>query len=212
MPDWKMEVRESLSALKLTHELREEVIAELASHLEDSDGASTHGSKVSPLSDAQWSKLSDAIQRSKREEVVMNQRTKTLWIPGMVSLLGASLFMDLLQWTGVRPRLVWLEGNMAMALYWPWLAALPAFGALGAYLSKRAGGRLHARLAAGLSPVWWLFLLFIAFFPVEMAHQGYRLLGLRYYVLGMVNWVAIPAFALFAGELPFLRRQKSWTT
>ena len=209
MRDWKKEVGDRLGPLQLAPEMTEDVLAELASHLEDCEGDSRiQGSAAPPLSELQWNQLRRAIQRTKREEVLMNQRTKTLWIPGMASLLGASLFMALLQRVGVRPRLVWMEGNMAMALYWPWLAALPAFGAVGAYLSRRAGGRLNARLAAGLSPVWWLFLLSIALFPMEMAHQGYRLVAVRYYILGMANWVAIPAVALFAGELPFLRTRK----
>ena len=138
----------------------------------------------------------------------MNHRTKTLWIPGMASLLGASLFMTLLQWLGVRPRLLWVDRNMAMTLYWPWLVALPIFGALGAYLSRRAGGGIRNRLAAGMLPALWLFLLSVALFPVEMAHQRYLLLSLRYYALGMTNWVGIPGLALLLGELPFLRSQE----
>jgi hypothetical protein len=206
MPDWKKEVGARLAQLQLTPEVREEVIAELAAHLEDCEGDGTiSGSTVPPLSDTQWNKLSRNIQRTKREEAVMNHRTRSLWIPGMASLLGASLFMALLQWVGVRPRLIWVDAHMAMTFYWPWLASLPIFGAVGAYLSRRAGGEIRTRLAAGLSPVWWLFLLSIALFPMEMLHQGYHLPELRYYVLGMANWVAIPAFALFVGELPFLR-------
>ncbi len=69
----------------------------------------------------------------------MNRRTKSLWLPAMASLLGAGLAMALLQKIGVRPRLVW-NGPVEMGLYLPWLAVLPFFGALGAYLS-RAGGR-----------------------------------------------------------------------
>ena len=139
----------------------------------------------------------------------MNHRTKTLWIPGMASLLGASLIMTLLQWVGVRPRLVWVDSNMAMTFYWPWLVALPIFGGMGAYLSQRAGGEIRTRLVAGLLPVVWLFLLTVALFPVEMAHQGFNLLSIRYYALGMTNWVGVPALALLLGELPFLRAPRA---
>jgi hypothetical protein len=39
------------------------------------------------------------------------------------------------QRTSFQSRLVWF-GHMAMLFYRPWLAGLPAFGALGAFLSS----------------------------------------------------------------------------
>jgi hypothetical protein len=219
MVDWPKIVREHLQAGNLLSGDLREVTLELAFHLEEtyeeacSRGLTEeHAMELALREVPDWQMLAEDIEHAKCKEDPMNRRTKTLWVPGMASLLGASLFMALLQWVGVRPRLIWVDAHMAMTFYWPWLASLPIFGAVGAYLSRRAGGEIRTRLAAGLSPVWWLFLLSIALFPMEMLHQGYHLPELRYYVLGMANWVAIPAFALLIGELPFLRAQQRAST
>ena len=116
--------------------------------------------------------------------------------------------MSLMQWVGMRPRLLSL-GHTYMTFYWPWIAALPLFGAVGAYLSRRAGGGPRTRLAAGAMPVLWLALLSIALLPLELAHQGFAPMSFVYFVLGMTNWVVIPGLALAAGTLPFLQKCSS---
>jgi hypothetical protein len=56
----------------------------------------------------------------------MNARTKSLRLPGMLGLAGASILLMMLQRLGSQPHLVWL-GQVAMSFYWPWLAGLPIF-------------------------------------------------------------------------------------
>ena len=133
----------------------------------------------------------------------MNDRTKNLWLPGMASLLGASLLLMIVQRVRFQPRLVWF-GHMAMLLYWPWLAGLPAFGGLGAYLSRRAHGSTRTRLIAGLSPALMLFATFSVILPWGLAVDGFSLFRFAYFCLAVTNWVVLPALALLFGALPFL--------
>jgi len=131
----------------------------------------------------------------------MNRRTRSLWLPALASTLGASLAMTTLQWAGVRPHLIWTR-EVAFSFYWAWLALLPCFGGLGAFLSRREGGRLGFRLIACLAPVLWLLLMGLAIEPVELALNGVR--HIRYLGYGLANWVAIPGAALLLGAVPFL--------
>lgn len=210
MPDWKEIVRERLRPCRLSPQNREDVITELSAHLEETyDEACSRGLakeaaiRLTCQEVDDWRVLIGNIRRAKSKENSMNRRTKTFWIPGLASLLTASLLMTLMQWIGIRPHLFWL-GPGAMTLYLPWLAALPICGALSAYLSQRAGGDMRTRLAAASFPVLWLLLLAVPMLPVEFAHQDFSPWALVYFVLGMINWVAIPGCALLLGALPFL--------
>lgn len=210
MPDWIKIVRERLQPCSLSPKNREDVVTELAAHLEEtceqarSAGLTPSAALEQTLQEVDnWSVLAKKIQRAKTKENPVNHRTKTLWIPGLASLFGASLLMAVMQWIGIRPRLLWF-GHMAMTLYWPWLCSLPVFGALGAYLSQRGGGETPTRLAAASFPALWLLLFSVLIMPLEMAHQGH--LYAFGYFLAVTNWVVIPCLALLLGALPFLRK------
>jgi len=138
----------------------------------------------------------------------MNTRTKSLWLPALATLFGASVTLLLLQRTGVQPRLIWL-GSAAMLFYWPWLAALPIFGAFGAYASQRAHAPVKARLAAALSPALVLFVTLCLILPWALAVDGFSALRLGYFALTVLNWVAIPGVALLLGATPFLRSRRT---
>jgi len=207
-PDWTKLVRERMGALGLPRDIQENVVNELAAHLQETyEAARSERIKEEEAVELalqevnDWNVLATKIQRAKSEEEIMNHRTKSLWLPALASILAASVAMTLLQFAGVRPRLVW-TGPMAMSFYWPWLAILPLCGALGAWLSRRDQGTVRSRLIAGLAPVLWL--LFLAFLaePLEIATSG--LSHLRYFGYGVANWVAIPGFALLVGAIPFL--------
>jgi len=212
-PDWKKIVRERMASPNSPLILKEEVIAELAAHLEETceeaqscglDASAALERTLQEVND--WHVLAAKIRRAKSKEDPMNARTKTLWLPALASLLGASLAMTLLQRVGVRPRLVW-TGQVEMAFYVPWLALLPLFGASGAYLSRRAGGTVRTRVTASLAPVLWLLLLCILTEPLELASRGFS--SLLYFGYGLAQYVAIPGIALLLGALPFLRESRA---
>jgi hypothetical protein len=211
-------VREELKACGLSGAHSDEVIRELAAHLEETyEAARAQGlTETAAVEFAlqevnDWHVLAANIRQAKREEGTVNDRSKNLWLPGMASLLGASLLLMILQRTSYQPRLVWF-GHMAMLFYWPWLAGLPAFGALGAYLSKHAHGSLRTRLVAGSSPALVLFATFCVILPVGLAVDGFSLFRFTYFCLAVTNWVVLPALSLLLGALPFLSESPAQTT
>jgi len=213
MPNWKQVVRERLPSSRLKVSDRKSVVGELAGHLEETyESARSRGLTESEALDtalqevADWRVLAVAIQRAK-EEGSMNHRTKRLWLPALTTLLAASVSLTLLQYIGIRPYVVWL-GNVAITLYWAWLATLPGFGALGAYLSQRAQAPAKARLAAGLAPALVMLIVMCLILPWGLAIDGFDFLRVVSFGLALTTWVAIPGAALLLGALPFLRKSE----
>jgi hypothetical protein len=139
MPDWKKLVRERLSTLNLPPSAKNEVIAELAAHLEEIH----ERVRQTCVTDAvaveltlqeidNWRVLARNIRRAKSEGESMNYRTKSLlWPLAAVTWLGASLSVMVLQRTDrLYPNLI--------LFYLPWLATLPLVCAAAAYLAQRA--------------------------------------------------------------------------
>ena len=211
MPEWKQIVDKHLGWCGFNGEARSEVIAELAAHLEESydEARSRSLSEEAAVNFAlqeagDWRVLAVKICRARSEGGPMNRRTKTLWFPAVLSLLGASLLLMVLERLGFQPREVWV-GGFAMSLYWHWLIGLPLFGALGAYLSQRAQGSIVARLAAGLSPALVMLAVMSLILPWGLAIDGFHYFRLVAFGVGVTNWVVIPAMALAIGTAPFLR-------
>jgi len=211
MPDWKKLVRKRLFKLGLASSTTEEVIAELAFHLEETyQHAVTNGLtqrpaiKIALQEVGDWHVLATEVERARTEESCMNYRTKSLWLPALITLFGASISLAATQFIGLQPRLVWFAG-MGMTFYWPWLASLPVFGAVGAYMSRRAAGQTPMRLAAGLSPAIVMLIVMLLILPWGLFLDGFHFFRLVRFGLGLINWVGIPAASLLLGSLPFLR-------
>jgi len=202
MPDWKNIVRERLSTPRLQPLAKEEVILELASHLEDSE-CSGQREGLSHISEVPWRKLSRAVERAKSQEDLMNHRTRSLWLPALVTFFGASISLTRSQLLKLEPHIVWV-GKIAFWFYWPWLATLPLVGAVGARLSQRAQGPTYSRLMAALSPALVMLIVMLLLLPWGLAIDGVHFLQVVSYGLGLLNWVALPAVALLLGALPFL--------
>jgi hypothetical protein len=209
MGNWQQKVRENLAACLLPREIQDEVVVELASHLEEAyEEARAVMSDDSAIQLAlkqvgDWRALARNIRRAKSEEVLMNSRTKSLWLPALMTLLGASSSLALFEYLGARPHLVWV-GKVALTFYWAWLATLPIFGAMGAYLSRRQSSA-WARLAAGVAPALGMLIVMGLILPWGLAIDGIHFFRLVSFGLGLTNWVLIPAVALLAGVAPFLR-------
>ncbi len=218
-PDWKAIVRERMSASGPSCDAREEVIAELAGHLEETyEAALTQGITedaaleftLQEVND--WRVLAANIRRAQLKEDPMNERTRTMWLPAMASLAGAALLLLIVQKLGVQPRVGWVQDTaqqkMAMVFYLPWLIALPVFGALGALLAGRSqASKLH-RVIAGTAPALAMLGSFAVLLPVSLVlDRTAHLSGFPwgYFALTVLNWVGLPALALLLGALPFLR-------
>jgi len=210
MRNWQQKVRENLAACPLSREIQDEVVVELAFHLHEAYQEAravgmSHDSAMNAALEqvGDWRALARNIRRAKSEEASMNKRTKSLWLPALTTLLGANTSLALSQYLGARPHLVWV-GNVALTFYWAWLATLPIFGAMGAYLSRRAQSSAWARLAAGVAPALVMLIVMCLILPWGLAIDGIHFFRLVSFGLALTNWVAIPAVALLVGVAPFL--------
>jgi|SRR5580658_3103222 hypothetical protein len=205
--DWAALVREQLHPLNLPASDQEEVIAELAAHLEDlyeqelGKGISESEARNKVMDEVVgWRALAKTIQRSKSQEEIMNPRTKHFWLPGLVSLTAAMILLTPLIAISMQPR--FLGRSPLQMVLLPWLALLPVCGAAGAYLSRRGGGNRRARLAAGLFPTIALFTLGAILVPTRLltfAHPEWR-----YGLIALALGIILPSAALLLGALPFL--------
>jgi hypothetical protein len=207
--NWTEIARKRLNSAK--HALNDEIISELAAHLEDLyDDARSRGlTEAAALEFAlqEMEKANDLAKKLHRvtsEEALVNYRTKSLWIPGMVTMLGASLSLMVLQKTGYRPHFVW-KGGVPLMFYYRWLATLPFAGAAGAFLAQRACATTTRRLAVATSPALLLLIVISCIMLPSMVTDAYPLSRFIFFLMVAANWVGVPGVALLVGAAPFLR-------
>jgi hypothetical protein len=214
MPDWKRLVRERIAPSAPSAPSQEEVVSELAAHLEEtyedalSQGLTEQAATGFALQEVHnWHVLAAKIRVARFEEDSMNDRTRSLWLPALANVIAAPGLLMILQKLALQPRVLWI-GDMAMVLYLPWLIALPVFGALGALLAKLAHAHFVNRLIVGLSPALAVMVAFAFVLPVALITDRHLLTNFpfAYFALTIVNWVLLPALALLVGTVPFLRK------
>ena len=149
----------------------------------------------------------------------LNQRTRSVWLPGFVSLTSASLFLFAEEMVmahdssfyftnmSLRPDHV----SSGLPFYFAWLGAQALCGAAAAYLSRRAGGSIRVRVLAAAFPAIVMFALWTLVIPVSALAEHNKFLWSHplVYLLGVFVWVVPPAIALVAGAGPFLKEEKT---
>lgn len=228
MPDWKAIVRSNLKDVDLRPCEREEIAAELASHLEDlheqflaQGQCEAEAGQLALEEITDWKKLTESIARAMHKEDVMNRRTKTLWLPGLVAFATASILLMALERavmsrpallttleraTMFQPTFWWRE--QVPAIYLCWWILLPLCGAAGACLSCKAGATRLACVAASVFPAIVVLCIFYFVLPVNIVIEKNTFVMEHplYYLIAMVDWMMVPGLALILGALPFLRR------
>jgi hypothetical protein len=191
MPDWQGLVRGQLTHLALAPDERAEVIAELAAHLRETFenlrqlGMLEEEAVRRTLSQVEdWQKLSRLIQTARTKENIMTNRVKQFWFPALLTTLFSMGLLALIQIFGPNPWLVSRKSVWSLVafapievVYLPWLLSLPVIGAMGAYLSNRAGGSRRAVLFSIVFPVLPYFAFFIVALPVMAIFPGAALLA-----------------------------------
>jgi hypothetical protein len=132
----------------------------------------------------------------------MNTRSRTFWLPALVSLTAAMAGLTMSTLGGLEARFI-ARGWATYVVYIPWLLTLPLCGAAGAYLSRRAGGERGTCLAAGLFPAIAMaslvgFLTLVGEF-VFAKPQGF------YFSVALLFGVILPGGALLVGAMPFAK-------
>ncbi|HLW98712.1 MAG TPA: hypothetical protein VKR82_08710 [Candidatus Acidoferrales bacterium] len=217
MPDWQKLVLERLSGCWLTSAQQNEIVVELAAHLEDrfelerASGLDESEAIRRTLDEVDnWRVLARRIHQARRQEDLVNHRTKSIWVPGLVCSLAAMGSRMLLVMAGIEPRVLYAGSKVASAgleIYLPWLVMLPVIGALAAYLSRRADGRRPARLVAALFPSLVFVGLFLFGLTVTIFSHHPTPPRQLFFAFGVaiLNWIVIPGAALFLGAVPFIR-------
>lgn len=206
MRDWRTYVRANLGSSLLTSAEFEEVAQELAAHLEEtyerlrSSGVPEEQADMQTRAQAgNWKELRTQVISAKQEDA-MEDRVSQLWVPGIVTLLGSAVFFAVLEYMGVHPVVL---RPSAILLYVPWLLGLPVFGALGAFLARRAhGGRaaihLSSMFPALVMVVVMLSLLIGALFINHPLSHQLKTIG---FWPAAITWVFLPGAALLVGDI-----------
>lgn len=209
MPDWDAIVRNRLPRLSARTEEELEIAKEFATHLEDlyehyrSHRLPETEALQRTLDAADLDNISSSLQHATSKEGNVNRRTKTLWLPGLATLTAASVsLMVLQQIVWLQPRIWWKDGG-ALVIHGSWFLLLPLCGAVGAYLSRRAGGSRGLSITAGIFPAIVMLGVFSVFLPIAIAieRNAYVIQHPLYFVLSMLNWTVLPAVFLILGAL-----------
>jgi len=229
MPDWEKLVRDRLSDMRLELQDENDVIVELADHLEEifeslcRGGMSEHEATRRALARvADWKSLNRNIYLARHQEEIMEPRVRQFWAPG---LLGFSLFLafsTIVESTSFGWYLggkLWLvshslvlslgRGTPILRFHIESLILLVFVGAMTAGLSRRAGGTLRTSLLSCVFPAVPFAVVFLIAIPTGLivGHAiAYRLVAeeILYMALG---WVLAPAVALLIGGLIVQRFQ-----
>jgi len=219
MPDWQKLV---CRHLHLPLDAPPEIHAELAAHLEDAyesmlrKGINNSEAAKRTLGLAQdWQDLQRKITLVRSRKDTMTNRVTQLWLPGLATFLLSTGILALLQISGLKAWILTNDGDLPISvLYVWWLILLPLVGAIGAYLSWRAGGSQRVILLSIVFPVLPFLASILVVLPVSLildkfiAHNTSPMS----LILALFGWVLAPAAPLLAGGLitqRFLSRRSS---
>jgi hypothetical protein len=211
MPDWRKLVGEHLAMLAFDPEERDEVIEELAAHLEETfadlhqRGFTEEDATSRCLEEVRdWHSLCRNLQIARRKENIMSNRVTQLWLPGLVTFALSMVLLAATETYGPKPWTTWGHTHPVALFYIPWLLSLPFVGALGAYLSQRAGGSRRAILFSIIFSILPFFATILVAIPISLAFDhviAHNIQPMAFLVF-LFGWVFIPGVALLAGGLP----------
>ena len=215
MPDWNKLISERLGALNLPPSAQEEVVRELASHLQDiyeekiSEGVpAAQALELALKQVTNWRPLAKNIERAKCKEEIMNRRSKQFWLPALLSLSASMIWLMAIELVAEKLHMPWRHATIAFLPYVLWIITLPVIGAASGYLSYRAGSNRRACFSAVTFPcmvmfVFWLVL--VVYLLLRKTPQTIHALSIGY---GFLFWVVVPATALLAGTLPLSKQNE----
>jgi len=213
MHDWRQLVSARLSDLMLDDDDAVQVFDELADHLEETyqsllgEGFSEQAATRRALGGVgDWQALRRKIESSRKRESIMPKRVAQFWLPAFVTLLLSMACLALIQIFGPNRWIApvthgWRSVAPTVLVYIPWLSTLPFIGALGAYISNRAGGRTRAVFSATIFPILPYMVFFIIGLPIAIILDDHvaRNVTVPMFFIGLCAWVIFPAAALLAG-------------
>jgi hypothetical protein len=211
MHDWRKFVQVQFAGLPLSPGTKADVVDELAGHLEEVyEGLCRQGMTEELAAQramrqvTDWNALQRHIRNAKEREALMQNRVRQLWFPGLLTVTLSMSLLTMLLRHRLQPQMVSWNGSDTILFYLPWLLTLPLFGALGAYISLRAGGSARAILLSGIFPVLSLAACFFVILPRSFVldRSGTFHLALAGFLGLLLGWVVVPGAALLIGALP----------
>jgi hypothetical protein len=215
MRDWRGYVEGRLGALRLERVEADEVVRELAGHLEEcyeelrAQGVSEEEAFSQACAEAgNWAELRRDVILAKEGRI--SDRVKQIWIPSLVTLFVGWGVLGVVIWSRTQP---WKEydaapvrvdlGTLATFVirYWPWLLSLPFIGAAGAYLSRRAKATGWRVYLSGVFPVLAVAVVFAVTFPFAFVvdKQVAPFFNVPSMLANVVSWIVLPGAALWLG-------------
>lgn len=230
MPDWRKELQHVLAKAKFSASEREEVSRELAGYLDDlcaesrASGADELSSNACAARELKQDPRLGAHLYRARQEGNMNDRTKQLWLPCILALVGGLAYFSLAD-TVRFGRVLWIHrtSGWLLAVNIPALIGLPLLGTAAAYWSRRQGAGRVVQAVVGLFPFLMLIAASVAapqpillnswqVIPIRFVSQGFGPFGFMStgffpaLVWTCMTWIFIPLAALLAGILPVIGR------
>ena len=209
--DWEELVRAKLAGLAIEPREKREVIEELAAHLDETyeelrgRGFTEEDAAQRGLSEVKdWHDLRRRIQAARRKENMMTNRVRQLWLPGLLTFVLSMGLLELVQKFGPRPIVLDLDkGTPVLMFYTSWLLTLPLAGAIGALLSKRAGGSPRILAISSVFPVLPFGVVFLIAIPAGLLighNLSHRIVAAAFLTM-VFGWVLVPGVALLTGGL-----------
>ena len=137
----------------------------------------------------------------------MNDRVRQFWLPALLTLFLYMASLMLIQVFGPDPVMIakrnaWTYIAPVVVVYLPWILSLPFIGAIGAYLSSRAGGSQRTMFLSVLSPALPYTVFFLIAMPMILILNN-RINNILFsaILMGLAAWVIGPSLALLAGAL-----------
>ena len=137
-------------------------------------------------------------------------RVRQLWAPVLSTLLiSVAVQFVALRVPQLPPWVFFTRNGVSIVLAPLWMLALPFIGALGAWLSLRAGGNTRDRLLTALGPAWLMGGIMTLGVPLSMIIERHFSLSIKLtaYIVYMIASCLVPAVLLALGALPWLGRK-----
>jgi hypothetical protein len=140
----------------------------------------------------------------------MNMRVRQLWAPVLSTvLISVAVQSVALRVPQLSPWVFFTRNGVSIVVAPLWMLALPFIGALGAWLSLRAGANTRDRLLASLGSAWVNGGILTLGVPLSMIIERHFSLSIKLtaYIVYMIAWCLAPALFLALGALPWLGRK-----
>ncbi|MGE0361420.1 MAG: hypothetical protein AB7H93_20040 [Vicinamibacterales bacterium] len=135
----------------------------------------------------------------------MNMRVRQLWAPALSTfVVSLSVQFVALRVPQLPPWVFFTRNGVSIVLAPLWLLAPPFIGALGAWLSLRAGGNARDRLLSALGSAWLIASILTLGVPLSMVVERHFSLRIKLtaYIVYLIAWCLVPAVLLALGPCP----------